>query len=293
MRALQHWTFIVTFASVTDNSLLVFMKLYNNHKITIVTVCYNVVNDIEKTILSVINQTYSNIEYIVIDGGSTDGTVDIIRKYADRIDQWVSEPDGGIYDAMNKGVRLATGEYVNFMNAGDTFFDNDVLRQIFEGKNYNEDILYGYHILHFKGGYKPHYPSNPNILNQGMMPFCHQSMFTRTQLLREHPYDTSYKILADYMFAKNLLNSGGTFREIKKFVAVFNVNGISASVSMSAYYEMCRAYGWKPSLRHFLKLYRKALWRPIRYCSIKIFVKSLWRPDKYSTKLRNFKQFSD
>lgn len=90
----------------------------NNPLISVVTVSYNAVLTIEQTILSVINQTYPHIEYIIIDGGSTDGTVDIIKKYANRIAYWVSKPDKGIYDAMNKGIRTAKGEWINFMNAG-------------------------------------------------------------------------------------------------------------------------------------------------------------------------------
>lgn len=99
--------------------------------ISVVTVCYNAADTIEKTMLSVLNQTYHDIEYIIIDGGSTDGTVEIIRKYADRIAYWVSEPDKGIYDAMNKGIKVATGEWINFMNAGDEFVDEGVIEKLF------------------------------------------------------------------------------------------------------------------------------------------------------------------
>ena len=87
--------------------------------ISVVTVSYNAVSTIEQTILSVINQTYPHIEYIIIDGGSTDGTVDVIKKYADKITYWVSEPDKGIYDAMNKGLRRVRGDWCVFMNSGD------------------------------------------------------------------------------------------------------------------------------------------------------------------------------
>jgi glycosyltransferase involved in cell wall biosynthesis len=103
----------------------------NNTLISIITVVYNGVSTIEQTILSVINQTYKNIEYIIIDGSSTDGTVDIIKKYEKHLIYWVSEPDKGIYDAMNKGIRKATGEWLNFMNSGDIFSDISVLKNIF------------------------------------------------------------------------------------------------------------------------------------------------------------------
>ena len=100
-------------------------------KISVVTVCYNAVETIEKTILSVINKTYQNIEYIIIDGASTDGTVDIINRYRDKIAYFVSEPDKGIYDAMNKGINAATGDWISFMNAGDTFYCNKTIHRLF------------------------------------------------------------------------------------------------------------------------------------------------------------------
>ena len=103
----------------------------NLPKITVITVVRNDVAHIEHTMLSVLGQTYGNVEYIVIDGGSTDGTVDIIKKYADKLAYWVSEPDGGIYPAMNKGLQHATGEWVNFMNSGDSFADDKVLNDVF------------------------------------------------------------------------------------------------------------------------------------------------------------------
>ena len=101
-------------------------------KISVITVCYNAVDVIERTILSVINQTYCNIEYIIVDGNSTDGTMDIINKYRDRISIVVSEPDNGVYDAMNKGIGLATGEWLNFMNAGDSFSNESIIEDVFK-----------------------------------------------------------------------------------------------------------------------------------------------------------------
>ncbi len=116
-------------------------------KISIVTVCYNAERNIEKTILSVINQTYDNIEYIVIDGGSNDGTLSVINKYASKIDKVISEPDKGIYDAMNKGITLAKGDWINFMNAGDSYVDSCVLKLVSDNINSNCDMIYGDIIL--------------------------------------------------------------------------------------------------------------------------------------------------
>lgn len=109
--------------------------------ITVVTVVYNGVEDLEKTIQSVLNQTYPNIEYIIIDGGSTDGTIDIIKKYQGRLAYWVSEPDEGIYYAMNKGIQKATGEWIHFRNCGDYFFDIDAVEKMFSNPVANEVML--------------------------------------------------------------------------------------------------------------------------------------------------------
>ncbi len=112
-------------------------------RVSVITVVYNGEAFLERTIQSVINQTYPAIEYIIIDGGSKDGTVAIIQKYQHNIAYWVSEPDRGLYDAMNKGLAVATGEYVLFLNAGDTFFDNHTLQNVFIHWQPNVDIFYG------------------------------------------------------------------------------------------------------------------------------------------------------
>ncbi|RZK61390.1 MAG: glycosyltransferase, partial [Pedobacter sp.] len=111
-------------------------------KLTVITIVYNNVRDIERTINSVLNQTYPKIEYIIIDGKSTDGTLDIIEKYRSKISKIVSEPDKGIYDAMNKGLALATGDYVLFMNSGDEIYDETTVEDIFESAP-GADIYYG------------------------------------------------------------------------------------------------------------------------------------------------------
>jgi len=112
--------------------------------ISIITVVYNRIHDLEKTISSIKNQDYHAIEYIVVDGGSKDGTVDVIKKYADQkiISKWISEKDNGLYDAMNKGLKLASGDFVWFINAGDELFSSNILSLIF--KNYQStDVFYG------------------------------------------------------------------------------------------------------------------------------------------------------
>ena len=122
----------------------------NITKISIVTVSYDVAGTIEQTISSVVNQTYENIEYIIIDGGSTDGTVDIIRKYEDKIAYWVSETDRGIYDAMNKGIDVATGDYIYFLGADDILFNLPII-SISNAWHDNIDILLGK--VKFSNGY--------------------------------------------------------------------------------------------------------------------------------------------
>ena len=197
-------------------------------KISVVTVCYNAADTIEKTMLSVLNQTYHDIEYIIIDGGSTDGTVEIIRKYADRIAYWVSEPDKGIYDAMNKGIKVATGEWINFMNAGDEFVDEGVIEKLFQNRTIDTvGVVFGDTLFIHKSKQKiVKFGDDPH---HKIMPSCHQSIFCRRNLLVSNPFDLRYKIAADYNFFFQLKQRKVEFQYIQLVVAIYDAtDGISS-----------------------------------------------------------------
>jgi len=198
-------------------------------KISIVTVCYNAEKDIEKTILSVINQTYDNIEYIVIDGGSHDGTLSVINKYASKIDKVISEPDKGIYDAMNKGITLAKGDWINFMNAGDTFASKNVLEKIFKNVSYKENIGVIYGQTYSSNGkyvseaYLDPFWKTDNYLHS--MGFCHQSTFVRGNIAKKHFFNTNYKVAADFDMMYNIYNNGYKFVYVDFIVSIFDASG--------------------------------------------------------------------
>ena len=167
-------------------------------KISVITVVYNDSKGLEYTIQSVLSQTYNSIEYIVIDGGSNDGTLDIIKKYESQIDIWKSEPDEGIFDAMNKGARLASGEWLNFMNAGDRFVDNNVLERIFSIQ-IPESISFIYSDCNLYLNNQKLYTLECSV-NKGVIQ--HQSSIYRRSLHQEYGYYISYckKIVSDYLF---------------------------------------------------------------------------------------------
>lgn len=192
-------------------------------QVTVVTVCYNAVNEIEQTMLSVLGQTYRDIEYIIIDGGSTDGTVDIIKKYVYRLAFWVSEPDEGIYDAMNKGIKHTTGEWTIFMNSGDYFSSNAVVSDIFDREEDYDgiDVVYGNVSILEKWGTYEEKPENLSLMAK-RLPFCHQSAFAKTELMRKHLFDTRYSICADYKFFYDAWKDGVEFLYVNLTVSCFN-----------------------------------------------------------------------
>ena len=169
--------------------------------ITIITVTFNAANDLEKTIKSVIEQSYNNLEYIIIDGKSTDGSRNVIRKYEDRVDFWISEADEGVYFAMNKGIELANGDWVNFMNAGDCFSSSETLSYIAQMTAYHPSavILYGDHEVRKKRGHEVVTAGPTRDLWKGSQ-FSHQSAFIKSSYHKANPYNTCRHISADFEF---------------------------------------------------------------------------------------------
>ena len=168
-------------------------------KVSIITVVYNGIDFLEETIKSVISQTYPNIEYIIVDGGSTDGTLDIIKKYEAHITKWISEPDKGIYDAMNKGIDLATGDWQNFLNAGDSFVDNNVLEKIFTTNLENITLVYGDIIAIRENGQKLNVNAielkDDNSIKKGMK-VCHQAIFYNKNIMIK--YDDKLRLKSEW-----------------------------------------------------------------------------------------------
>ena len=183
-------------------------------KVTVVTAVLNDAGHIEQTILSVISQTDIEIEYIIVDGGSKDGTLELIGKYKDKISLLISEPDRGVYDAMNKGIKYSTGDFVYFLNSGDVLLNPSILSKIkFEDVNVRNTIIYGNVIVAYgniEALEKPRPFFNSKMKFKGIG-ICHQSMFFPGELIRNEKYDLSYNIAADYDLAYRLWRKGTVF----------------------------------------------------------------------------------
>jgi glycosyltransferase involved in cell wall biosynthesis len=194
--------------------------------ITVVTVVFNAARFLEETITSVISQTYPNMEYIIIDGGSIDGTVDIIRKYERQIDFWLSDKDNGIYDAMNKGIRLSRGRWINFMNAGDCFHENETIKNIFKSE-YNADVIYGNVAIKYRNYSRTQISGSPNNLWKGMQ-FSHQSSFVN---LLNHcfQFNSDNKIAADLEFFYGAYKIGAKFEKYNDIISIVAAGGLSDS----------------------------------------------------------------
>jgi len=199
-------------------------------KLTIITVTYNAEEFLEPTIKSIEGQTYKNIEYIIVDGGSKDGTLDIIKRYPHVVTNWMSERDNGLYDAMNKGLELATGDYIMTLNAGDLVDAPDTIEKAF-AQCAGEDIIYGDTKIidtHYQFVGMRHFTPPENLTwksyEQGMV-VCHQSLISRREITPG--YNTDYKIAADFDWAIRMAKNARTTRNLHMPITQFMQGGVS------------------------------------------------------------------
>ncbi len=210
-------------------------------KVSIITINYNNCDGLEKTIPSVLSQTFTDYEYILIDGGSTDGSLELIKSHADKIAYWVSEKDAGIYDAMNKGIAVAKGEYCLFLNSGDYLYQTDVLQQVAD-LHLSADICYS-DLLTARDGVMVGRINSPEkislaFLLVGTLP--HQAQFIKRALFEEYGnYADAYKMCADWEFVIRVFfkKKPFEFKHIAIPVAVYDLSGFSSNpVSYKLYY---------------------------------------------------------
>lgn len=194
--------------------------------ISIITVVRNGISTLEQTILSVLNQDYPDFEYVIVDGVSTDGTLDLLKKYADSI-RYISEPDAGIYDAMNKGISLAKGDWIYFLGCDDIIYNQSTLSTIFLDKIYNNyDVVYGNVLLKQSNRIYDGEFNHEKMVNRSI---CHQAIFYRKNVFDIHGYfSTEYKSASDYIFNIKLycFNSSKWFY-VNEIVAIYNELGLS------------------------------------------------------------------
>ena len=196
-------------------------------KLTVVSICLNNKEGLEKTIQSVINQTYfDKIEYVIIDGGSTDGSKEVIEQYQDKLSYWCSEPDGGIFQAMNKAIPHCNGEYTLFLNSGDILHQRETIAMVYD--ELDRDIVYG---NEYKVGKKKYLATFPNKLDEAFFQrsaLPHQSTFIRTELLKEHNYSTDWKVLGDWSwFRERIMLDKVSYKHLNMVVSEYDLNGFS------------------------------------------------------------------
>jgi glycosyltransferase involved in cell wall biosynthesis len=222
------------------------MKKIKFATLTIATVCYNAAEELEKTIQNVASQTYPNIEYIIIDGSSKDNTLEIIKKYENNISSYVSEKDNGIYDAMNKAIKIANesrnSDYILFMNAGDTFVIDTIIEEIFtelyqnfDSKNDFPDLIYGDYTV-INQTFSETVKAESLEKTWTGMKFCHQSMLLKTNLAKKQLFSGNY-ITSDFEQVYELYKKGISFYYFPKSIANFKTDGLSSKNKIKVRFE--------------------------------------------------------
>lgn len=218
-------------------------------RFSVITVCYNAASTICSTIASVLNQTYQDVEYIVVDGGSKDGTIERLKEVTDERLRFVSEKDNGIYDAMNKGLKMATGDYLIFLGADDTFFDSQVLERVAKKITNKTDVIYGDVMLKT---YKKLYNGRFTRWTWGHRNICHQSIFYPKSVYSKYTYDEQYRRVADWDYNLRLLIDGIAFHYIAETICTFNDAGGASTTGKDYTFlkvrreKVCKAVGCLP-----------------------------------------------
>ncbi len=213
-------------------------------KLTIITINFNHKDGLKRTINSIVSQTFTDYEWIVVDGGSNDGSKKLLEQYIDKFAWWCSEPDKGVYNAMNKGIAHATGEYINFMNAGDCFASPTILNEVFS-KNQTADVLYGRMVVGTIDGEE----FWPNMMKPRLRWFDfynstlnHQSTFTKREMFVKYGlYDESYKVYADWRHFTQIIGiEKASYEFIPKIVSIYEGGGLSDSQAETCKKELAR-----------------------------------------------------
>ena len=204
--------------------------MVKNNFISIIIISLNTKKKLIKSLNSAYSQNYKKKEIIVIDGLSNDGTDELIKKNKKKINKLIIEKDKGIYDAMNKGIKCASGDWIVFLNSGDIFYKNNIIKKVFSSRlskiDLNQDIIYGNTIIVNKQ--LKYCVNSKNINNQSInMPFCHQSSFVKSRLLKKNKFDLQYKICADFNFFLNMYKSKKVFKKLDDIFCIVEGEGLS------------------------------------------------------------------
>ena len=270
--------------------------------ISIITVVFNGDQHLEESIVSLLNQTYPNVEYIIIDGGSTDRTLNIIKKYEDYIDYWISEPDTGLYDAMNKGIILSTGHLIGILNSDD-WYEENALEVVFRYFNlYNDgDVYYGNNGIYSEKKELLFYRNSEDVIKMNQnKAFCHQNAFIRIKDYKAFGlHDIKYKIAADYDLIYKFLINNCRFYKINQYLLNYRLGGVSSKSvfqgrreeldikikygvsSFNAYFSFARAI-LRLMIRRILKLEEDSI---IIKLYLKLFSPSI-KPVEHETKFK-------
>lgn len=213
----------------------------DNKKLSIITICYNEPN-VTKTCDSIVNQTWQDFDWIVIDGGSSQDFLDKFEPYKKRINKFISEKDNGIYNAMNKGLAQATGDYVNFLNTGDMYFNNNVLFKIFENMKFSGEILYGTtYNVYPTSSEKNAITTNPDKIQKDFFILSNiqtPSMFIKRELFEKFGYfEETYKIASDRERWLDFVSNGVEFTYTSQTFSTFDMSGISSKESTQSIHE--------------------------------------------------------